>query len=169
MPSGLHLNYEEDFLNYRSHQVPAVFTDPSFLPNVINSVYQLVMPPVLSGTPPFATAQDRPTIPLESGDNRDGVVPPSPSPSTVGAPTAEKSKAGLPATPIQIIGESDIESDKTKNMDHEAGSSYSAQVFPPKSDQTLRKQARGKTDSMRDSKDSVPSPKRVTIKKEMEG
>ena len=31
MPSGLHLNYEEDFLNYRSHQVPAVFTDPLFL------------------------------------------------------------------------------------------------------------------------------------------
>ena len=25
MPSVLHLNYEEDFLNYRSHQVPAVF------------------------------------------------------------------------------------------------------------------------------------------------
>ena len=34
MPSGLHLNYEEDFLNYRSHQVPGVFTDPLFLPNI---------------------------------------------------------------------------------------------------------------------------------------
>ena len=34
MPSGLHLNYEEDFLNYQSHQVPAVFTDPLFLPTV---------------------------------------------------------------------------------------------------------------------------------------
>ena len=139
MPSGLHLNYEEDFLNYQSHQVPAVFTDPLFLPNMINSVYQLVMPPVLSGAPPFATAQDHPTIPLELGDDRDGVVPPSPSPSTVGAPTAEKSKAGLPATPIQIISESDTESDKTENMDPEAGSSYSAQVFLPKSDRTLRK------------------------------
>ena len=28
MPSGLHINYEEDFLNYQSHQVPAVLTDP---------------------------------------------------------------------------------------------------------------------------------------------
>ena len=101
MPSGLHLNYEEDFLNYRSHQVPVVFTDPLFLPNMVNSVYKLVMPPVLSGAPPFTAAQDRPTIPLESGDDRDGMVPPSPSPSTVGAPTAEKSKVGLPATPIQ--------------------------------------------------------------------
>ena len=34
MPPGLHLNYEEDFLNYRSHQVPGVFTDPLFLPNM---------------------------------------------------------------------------------------------------------------------------------------
>ena len=138
MPSGLHLNYEEDFLNYRSHQVPAVFTDPLFLPNMVNS-YKLVMPPVLSGAPPFTAVQDRPTIPLELGDDRDGVVPPSPSPSTVGTPTAEKSKAGLPATPIQIISESNTESDKTENLDPEAGSSYLAQVFPPKSNRTLRK------------------------------
>ena len=111
MPSGLHLNYEEDFLNYQSHQVPVVFTDPLFLPNMINSVYQLVMPLVLSRAPPFAAAQDHPAIPLESGDDLDGMVPPSPSPSTVDAPTAGKSKAGLPATPIQIIIESDTESD----------------------------------------------------------
>ena len=131
MPSGLHLNYEEDFLNYRSHQVPGVFTDPLFLPNMVNSVYKLVMPPVLSRAPPFTAAKDRPTIPLESGDDRDSTVPPSPSPSTVSAPTAEKSKVGLPATPIQIIGESDTESDKTENLEPKIDSSYSAQVFPP--------------------------------------
>ena len=169
MPSGLHLNYEEDFLNYRSHQVPGVFTDPLFLPNMVNSVYKLVMPPVLSGAPPFTAAQDHPTIPLESGDDRDSAVPPSPSPSTVGAPTAEKSKAGLPATPIQIIGESDTESDKTENLEPKVDSSYSAQVFLPKSDRALRKWTRGKKDSVRDSKDGAPSPKRATIKKEMEG
>ena len=55
MPSGLHLNYEEDFLNYRSHQVPGVFTDPLFLPNMVNSVYKLVIPPVLSGAPTFCS------------------------------------------------------------------------------------------------------------------
>ena len=48
MPSGLHLNYEEDFLKYQSHQVPGVFTDPLFLPNMVNSVYKLVIPPVLA-------------------------------------------------------------------------------------------------------------------------
>ena len=65
MPSGLHLHYEEDFLNHRSDQVPGVFTDPLFLPNMVNSVYKLVIPPVLSGAPPFAAAQDCPTIPPE--------------------------------------------------------------------------------------------------------
>ena len=96
MPSGLHLNYEEDFLNYRSHQVPGVFTDPLFLPNMVNSVYKLVMPPVLSGAPPFTAIKDHPTIPLESGDDRDSTVSPSPSPSTVSASTVEKSKVGYP-------------------------------------------------------------------------
>ena len=93
---------------------------------------------------------------------------PSPSPSTACAPTTEKSKVGLPATPIQIIGESDTESDKTKNLKPEVDSSYSAPVFPPKSDRALRKQTCSKTDSARDSKDGAPSPKRATIKKETE-
>ena len=168
MPSGLHLNYEEDFLNYRSHQVPAVFTDPLFPPNMVNSVYKLVIPPALSGAQPFTAAQDRPTISPESGDDRDSAAPPSPSPSTVWAPTAGSSKAGLPATPIQVIGESDTESDKTENLEHEVGPSYSTPVFPPKSNCTLRKQTRSKTDSTRDSKDGVSSPKRATIKKEAE-
>ena len=169
MPSGLHLNYEENFLNYQSHQVPGVCTDPLFLPNMVNSVYKLVIPPVLCGAPPFVAAQDCPTIPLESGDDRDSAVQPSPSPSTVSAPTAEKSKAELLTTPIQIIGNSDTESDKTKNLEPEVDSSYSAQVFLPKSHRALRKRTCGKTDSARDSKDGAPSPKRATIKKEMEG
>ena len=135
---------------------------------MVNSVYKLVIAPVLSGALPFAAAPDRPTISPESEDDRDSAVPPSPSPSTVCAPTAEKSKAGLPATPIQIIGKSDTESDTTKNLEHEVDSSCSTPVFPPKSDRALRKWTRNKTDSVRDSKDGAPSPKRATIKKEME-
>ena len=168
MPSGLHLNYEEDFLNYQSHQVPAVFTDPLFLPNMVNSVYKLVIPPVLSGAPPFTATQDHPTISPESRDDRDSAAPPSPSPSTVWVPTAGSSKVGLPATPIQVIGESDTESDKTENLEHEVGPSQSTPVFLPKSDRTLRKWTRSKTDSTRDSKDRAPLPKRATIKKEVE-
>ena len=42
-------------------------------------------------------------------------------------------------------------------------------MFPPKSDHALRKWTHSKTDSTRDSKDDAPSPKRATIKKEMDG
>ena len=153
MPSGLHFNYEEDFLNCRSQQVPGVFTDPLFLPNMVNSVYKLVIPPILSGAPPFAAAPDCPAISPESGGDRESAVPPSPSPRIVCVLTAEKSRAGLPATPIQVIGESDTESDKTENLDHKVDSSYSTPVFLPKSDHALRKQTHSKTDSVGDSRD----------------
>ena len=161
MPSGLHLNYEEDFLNYRSHQVPGVFTDPLFLPNMVNSVYKLVMPPVLSGAPPFATAKDCPTIPL-------ALCHLVLCQALLVCPQQRGARQGLPTTPIQIIGNSDTESDKTKNLEPEVDLSYSAPVFPPKSDRALRKWTRSKTDSVRDSKDGAPSPKRATIKKETE-
>ena len=75
---------------------------------------------------------------------------------------------GLPATSIQVISKHDTESDKTENLEHEVGPSYSTPVFPPKSNGTLRKWTHSKTDITRDSKDRAPSPKRATIKKEAE-
>ena len=132
---------------------------------MVNSVYKLVIPLVLSGAPPFTAAQDHSTISPESGDDRDSAALPSPSPSTVWAPTAGSSKMGLPATPIQVISESDTESDKTENLEHEVGPSYSTPVFPPKSDRTLRNWTHSKTDSLSDPKDGAPPPKRATIKK----
>ena len=117
MPPGLHLTYEEDFLNCQSHQVPGVFTDPLFLPNMVNSVYKLVRPLVLAEGPFFTTANDHPITPVESVDNRDGTVTPSPSPSTASTPTAEKGRVGLPTTPVQIIGDSGTESDRTKDLE----------------------------------------------------
>ena len=166
--SGLHLNYEEDFLNCRSHQVPGVFTGPLFLPNMVNSGYKLVRPPVLAEAPPFTAANDRPTTPVESVDDRDGTVTPSPSPCTAITPTAEKGRMGLPTTPGQIIGDSGTESDKAEDLEPKEDSSYSAQVFPSKSDRALRKWTRSKSDGSKDSKDGAPPPKRVTVKKEKE-
>ena len=168
MPTGLHLNYEEDFLNCQSHQVSGVFTDPSFLPNMVNSVYKLVRPLVLAEVPPFATANDRPTTPVELVDDRDGTVAPSPSPSTAGAPVAEEGGAGLPTTPVQIMDDSGTESDKIEELEPEEDSSYSAQVFPSTSDHALRKRTHGKSDGSKDSQDRAPSPKRVTVKMEKE-
>ena len=168
MPPRLHLNYEEDFLSYQSHQVPRVFTDPLFLPNMVNSVYKLVGPPVLAEAPPFTAATDCPTTPVESVDDRDGAVTPSPSPSTTGIPTAEKDRVGLPATPVQSMGDSGAESDKTEDLEPKEDSSYSAQVLPSMSDHALRKQTHGKSDGSKDSQDGAPSLKRVTVKKEKE-
>ena len=164
MPPGLHLNYEEDFLSYRSHQVPGVFTDPLFLPNMVNSVYKLVRPPVLAEAPPFTAATDRPTTPVESVDDRDGAVTPSPSLSTAGIPAAEKDRAGLPATPVQSMGDSGAESDKTEDLEPEENSSYSAQVFPSMSDRALRKQTCGKSDGSKDSR-QCPFPQEGNSKK----
>ena len=148
--------------------MPVVFTDPLFLPNMVNSVYKLVRPPVLAEAPLFTAANDRPTTPVESVDDRDGTVAPSPSPSTAGTPAAEEGRVGLPTTPVQIIGNSGAESDKTEDLEPKEDSSYSAQVFPSMSDHALRKQTCGKSDGLKDSQDGAPSPKRVTIKKEKE-
>ena len=101
-------------------------------------------------------------------DDRDGTVTPSPSLSTAGIPTAEKGRVGLPTTPVQSMGNSGTESDKTKDLEPEEDSSYSAQVFPSTSDRALRKLPRGKSDGSKDSQDGAPSPKRVTVKKEKE-
>ena len=168
MPTGLHLNYEEDFLNCQSHQVSGVFTDPSFLPNMVNSVYKLVRPPVLAEAPPFATANDRPTTPVEPVDDRDGTAAPSPPPSTAGAPAAEEGGVGLLTTPVQIMDDSGTESDEIEELEPEEDSSYSAQVFPSMSDHALRKRTHGKSDGSKDSQDGAPSYKRVMVKKEKE-
>ena len=84
---------------------------------MVNSVYKLVRPPVLAEAPPFTAATDCPTTPVESVDDRDGTVTPSPSLSTAGIPTAEKDRVGLPATPVQSMGNSGAESDKTEDLE----------------------------------------------------
>ena len=135
---------------------------------MVNSVYKLVRPQVLAEAPPFTTANDHPTTPVESVDDRDGTAAPSPSPSTAGAPTAEEGRVGLPATPVQSMGDSGAKSDKTKELEPEEDSSYSTQVFPSTSDRALRKRTHSKSDGSKDSQDGAPSPKRVTVKKEKE-
>ena len=47
LPQCLDLHYEEGFLENQSHQVPAVFSDPLFIPNMANVVYKVFKPPVV--------------------------------------------------------------------------------------------------------------------------
>ena len=53
LPQCLDLHYEEDFLKRWSHQVPAVFSDPLFIPSMANAVYKAFKPPVLPKASPF--------------------------------------------------------------------------------------------------------------------
>ena len=93
---------------------------------------------------------------------------PSPSPNTASALTVEKGRAELPATPVQIVGDSETKSDKTEDPEPEGDSSHSGQVVPSTSGCTLRKWMHSKLEGSKNSKDGAPSPKRATVKKERE-
>ena len=54
LPQCLDLNYEDDFLEKQSHQVPAAFLDPLFIPSMANAMYEAFEPPVLHKASPFS-------------------------------------------------------------------------------------------------------------------
>ena len=53
---ALHLNYEEDFLQYQSSQVPRIFSDPKFIPSIATSVYELAVPSMTEEAAPLQAA-----------------------------------------------------------------------------------------------------------------
>ena len=102
----------------------------------------------MAKVPPFSAATVPPT-PEESVDEGSG-------------------KAEPPATPAQVMGGSETESDKTGDLEPKGDSSHSAQVVPLTSGRNLRKQMHGKLEGLEDFKDGAPSPKRATVKKEVD-
>ena len=52
LPRCLDLHYEEDFLEKRSHQIPPVFLNLLFIPNMAKAVYKVVKSPVVLGAFP---------------------------------------------------------------------------------------------------------------------
>ena len=69
LPQCLDLHYEEDFLEKRSHQVPAVFSDPLFIPSMANVVYKIVKPPVVPKALPSASSHKVPSISSQPEDD----------------------------------------------------------------------------------------------------
>ena len=69
LPQCLDLHYEEDFLEKQSHQVPAVFSDPLFIPSMANAVYKIVKPPVVLKALPSASSRKVPSISSQPEDN----------------------------------------------------------------------------------------------------
>ena len=84
-PPALDLRYEEDFLKKQRHQIPPIFSDPLFIPNMAKAVFKVVKPPVVLKALPSASSCEVPSAPHqpEDGGPEPGVSKPEePAPST---------------------------------------------------------------------------------------
>ena len=107
LPRCLDLHYEEDFLEKRSHQVPAVFSDPLFVPSMANVVYKVFKPPVVPKTFPSASSHEVPPVlsqPEDSGPEPEVSEPKESAPST--SKTSQQAQE-------QVTEASNTDSDKT--------------------------------------------------------
>ena len=68
LPQGLDLRYEEDFLKKQRHQIPLIFSDPLFIPNMAKVVFKVVKPPVVLKALPSANSREVPSTPNQSED-----------------------------------------------------------------------------------------------------
>ena len=59
----LDLHYEEDFLKKRRHQIPPIFSDPLFIPNMAKVVFKVVKPPVVLKALPSTSSREVPSTP----------------------------------------------------------------------------------------------------------
>ena len=88
LPQCLDLRYEEDFLKKQSHQIPAVFSDPLFIPSMANAVYKVVKPPVVPKVLPSTSGCKVPSV---SSQPEDGGPKPEVSEPKESAPSTPKS------------------------------------------------------------------------------
>ena len=107
LPQCLDLHYEEDFLEKQSHQVPAVFLDPLFIPSMANVVYKAFKPPVLLKAFPSASSRKVPSI---SSQPEDGGPEPEVSELKESTPSTSKTSQWVQE---QVTKASNTDSDKT--------------------------------------------------------
>ena len=115
LPQCLDLHYEEDFLKKQSHQVPAVFSDPLFIPSMANAMYKAFKPPVLPKASLFAGGCKVPSV---SSQPEDGGPEPEKS-----EPEKSKLEKSAPSTSKtsqrvqeQVTKASNTDSDKTDEL-----------------------------------------------------
>ena len=85
LPQCLDLCYKEDFLEKRRHQIPPVFSDLLFIPNMAKVVYKVVKPPVVLKTPPATSSREVPSAsnqPEDGGPELEVSEPKESAPST---------------------------------------------------------------------------------------
>ena len=107
LPQCLDLHYEEDFLKKRSHQVPAVFSDPLFVPSMANAVYKALKPPVLPKASPSTSGCKGPSVSSQPEDNGPDPEKSEPKEST---PSISKTSQWVQE---QVTEASNTDSDKT--------------------------------------------------------
>ena len=146
MPQGLHLDYEDDFLQCRPSQIPRVFSDPKFLPSIANSVYNLTIPSMREEAAPLHAAPEKSVSPDESAG---------------GPGDANTPKMSLPPSPAGAMDDSDTDL-STTNATVDLDQSQS-QESASRSDRVLRKRPRRTSDG---SKDGAPLMKKTTVKLE---
>ena len=143
MPQGLHLSYEEDFLQCQPSQVPKVFSDPKFLPSIANSVYDLAIPSTREEAAPFCAAPKKSASPDEPAGGLGGTSTP---------------KTSLPPSPAGAMDDSNTDSHAT-NATVELDQSQS-QESSSRSDRVLRKRSHHTSGG---SKDGAPPVKKTTV------
>ena len=146
MPQGLHLSYEDDFLQCQPSQMPKVFSDPKFLPSIANSVYDLAIPSTREEVALFHAAPEKSPSPDEPGGGLGGT-------STL--------KTSLPPSPVGEMDDSNTDSNAT-NATVELDQSQS-QESSSRSNRVLRKWPHHTSGG---SKDGAPSVKKTTVKPE---
>ena len=85
LPQGMDLCYEEDFLKKQRHQIPPIFSDPLFIPNVAKAVFKVVKPPVVLKALPSASSREvltTPNHPEDGGPELEVSKPKESTPST---------------------------------------------------------------------------------------
>ena len=85
LPQCLDLRHEEDFLEKRRHQIPPIFSDPLFIPNMAKAVFKVVKPPVVLKALPSASSREvlpAPNQPEDGGPKLEVSKPKESTPST---------------------------------------------------------------------------------------
>ena len=85
LPQCLDLCYKEDFPKKQRHQIPLVFSDPLFIPNMAKVVYKVVKPPVMLKAPPATSSCEVPSAsnqPEDGGPELEVSEPKESAPST---------------------------------------------------------------------------------------
>ena len=176
LPQCLNLNYGEDFLKKRSHQVPAAFSDRLFVPSMANAMYEAFKPQVLSRASPFAGGCREPSASGQPGDGDPEPEMPKPerpepmgsdpgmsAPSTLQEPGSTGPSTSLASQQIQDPTPEASDTDSSKTGEHTPEEEWPHQGPKVKVTRQLRKC--GHKAAVGDSQDGATPSK---VRKEIE-